>query len=166
MINKNIRDELRERSYSENEIAKIINKQVLIVPQLIISEEDTNDRSQLIRGEVSDIRKLLTQAGFETEVILDQALGRKALIRRDADIVFPLILFAANIPLNIITSYIANWLFTRFQDKKINIRYEHARFGSDGKIIDYIKLEGKADEVAKILRSRKLEVTNDSKKIK
>ena len=163
MNKKNIQDKLRARSYSENEIAKALNKQVLIVPQLIITQDDAGNRSQLIRGDVSDIRKVLTQAGFEAEVILEKGLRRRTLVRHDADIILPLILFAANIPLSVAASYIASWLFARFAGKKTNIKYEHARFGPDGKITDYIKLEGRAEKVAKILKSGKFESPSDTK---
>lgn len=163
MNKKSIQAELRTRSYSKSEIAKALQKQVLIVPQLIITHEDTGGRSQLVRGDVSDIRKVLTQAGFETEVILDKGLRRRVLVRKDADIVLPLVLFGANIPLSVATSYIASWLFARFKGQQVNIKYEHARFGPDGKITDYIKIEGKPKEVAEILKSGRFQSTVDTK---
>jgi len=167
MQEENIRYELTKKSYTEDDIAKALQKQVLIVPQLIVSD---TDKSQLVRSDVSEIKKVLTQAGYDTEVVLNKNLERRALIRKDADIVLPLILFAANIPLNLAISYVANWLFARFPgEQKINITYEHARFGHDGKIIDYVKLEGEPKQVAEILKSGKLEQTaypNGAKSVK
>ncbi len=155
MQEKNIRYELTKKSYTEDDIAKALQKQVLIVPQLIVSD---TDKSQLLRSDVSDIKKVLTQAGYDTEVVLDKNLERRTLIRKDADIVLPLILFAASIPLGVATGYISNWLFTRFtKGQKTNIKYEHARFDSDGKIVDYVKLEGEPKQVAEILKSGKFE---------
>lgn len=157
MREETIQSELRTRSYTEEDIAKALQKQVLIVPQLIIGDAGS---SQLLRGDVADVRKILTQAGYDTEVVLDKSLKRRALIQEDADIVLPLILFAISIPLNVATSYLANWLFARFtKDQKINIKYEHARFGPDGKIVDYVKLEGEPRQVAEILKSSKFQPT-------
>jgi len=157
MREETIQSELRTRSYTEEDIAKALQKQVLIVPQLIVGDAG---RSQLLRGDVADVGKILTQAGYDTEVVLEKGLKRRALIRKDADIVLPLILFAINIPLGVATGYLANWLFARFtKDQKINIRYEHARFGPNGKIVDYVKLEGKPREVAEILKSGKFQST-------
>jgi hypothetical protein len=158
MNEKYVQSELRTRSYTEDEIEKALQKQVLVVPQLIIAGKESDSKSQLVRSDVSDIRKVLTQAGYDTEVVLDKSLKRQTLVQKHADIVFPLILFAANVPLNVVTSYIANWLFARFTTGgQVNVKYEHARFGPDGKIVDYIKLEGKASEVAEILKSGKFQ---------
>ena len=94
---------------------------------------------------------------------LDKGLRRRVLVRKDADIVLPLVLFGANIPLSVATSYIASWLFARFKGQQVNIKYEHARFGPDGKITDYIKIEGKPKEVAEILKSGRFQSTVDTK---
>lgn len=160
MQEENILSDLRNKSYTEEDIVKMLQKQILIVPQLIV--EDTG-KSQLVRSNVSDIRKVLTQAGYDTEVVLDKGLERRALIRKSADYILPVILFATSIPVSVATGYIANWLFTRFaQEQNINIKYEHARFGPDGKIVDYVKLEGESRHVAEILKSGKFEVTNST----
>jgi len=153
-----IQSELRTRSYTEEDIAKALQKQVLIVPQLIVGDAGG---SQLLRGDVADVRKALTKAGYDTEVVLDKGLKRRTLIQKDADIVLPLILFAISVPLNVATGYLANWLFARFtKDQKIIIKYEHARFGPDGKIVDYVRLEGEPSHVAEILKSGKFQPTS------
>jgi hypothetical protein len=160
MQQESVQSELRKRSYTEEDMAKALQKQILIMPQLIV---DDTGKSQLVRGDVSDVKKVLAQAGYETEVVLDKGLMRRELVQKDAGIVLPLILFAVNIPLTVATSYIANWLFARFtRDQKTSIKYEHARFGPDGKMVDYIKLEGEPRKVAEILKSGKFRSTDDN----
>ena len=154
MVEQSIQSELKMRSYTDDEIAKALQKQILIVPRLTTTRDETGNGVQLVRGDVSDIRKVLTQAGYETEVVLAKKLNRRTLVQKDADIVLPLVLFAASIPLGVMTGCIATSLSARFaKGQQINIKYEHARFGTDGKIVDYIRLEGKPEEVAEILKS-------------
>ena len=157
MNEKSIESELKTRSYTEDNIAETLDKQVLIIPQFITTNDEMNISSQLVRSDVADIKKVLSQAGYETEIILDKRLKRRVLVQKDADIVLPLILFAASIPLGIAIGYISNWLFARFGDQQRNVKYKHARFRPDGTIEDYIELEGNPKEVADILKSGNLQ---------
>ena len=159
-----IQSELKTRSYADEAIAEALQKQVLIVPPLNITDESKGGKYQLVSGEASEIRKVLNQADYSTDIVLDKNLKRRTLVLKQADIVFPLILFAASLPLNVATGYIANWLSARFiGDQKLRIKYEHARFGPDGKIVDYVKLEGQPKEVAAILKSGKFESKKGNK---
>ena len=161
MEERTVQSELSRRSYPSGEIVQMLQKQVLIVPELTVSSKDASDRAQLVRSDVADIKKILAKAGYQTEIILAKTLPRRTLVQKGGDIVLPLVLFSASIPLNVVTGYISTWLFTRFQgNQQVTIKYEHARFGPDGKIKDYVKLEGKPEEVAKILKSGKFELKN------
>ena len=154
MPEKIIQSELKTRHYMDEDIVQTLQKQVLIMPELINKDSEY----QLVRGDVSDINKVLAQAGYQTEIVLDKNLKRRALVQKDASIILPLILFASNIPINIATGFIANWLSIRFpQGHQTDIKYEHARFGPDGKIVDYVKFEGKSEEVVEILKSGKFQ---------
>ena len=151
-----IQSELRTRSYTDEAIGEALQKQILIMPPLSTTEDGKGAKYQLMSDEASEMRKVLSEAGYATDVILDRNLKRRTLVRKQADIVFTLILFAASLPLNVVTGYIANWLYARFNaNQKLNVTYEHARFGCDGKIVDYVKLEGDPKEVAAILKSGK-----------
>lgn len=148
-----VQSELSRRSYSSIEITQMLQRQILIVPELSISGKDTSERAQLVRSDVADIRKIFVQAGYQTEIILDKQLPRRTLVQKSADIILPLVLFSASLPLNVVTSYISSWLFARFQgNRQVTVRYEHARFGPDGEIKERVKLEGTSDEVIKALK--------------
>ena len=156
-----VQSELKLRSYNDSDVDKALQEQVLIVPELFPGGISPDENSQFVRNDVSDVYKIFSQAGYTTEIVLDKRLKRKALILKSADIVLPLILFAAGVPVAVATGYIANWLSSRFAgEKSLTIKYEHARFGKDGKIVDYVKLEGNAEEVAKVLKSGKFQSTD------
>jgi hypothetical protein len=66
-----VQAELKMRSYSDPAIQESLQKQVLIVPPLNATDESKGDKYQLVTSEASELRKVLNQAGYSTDIVLE-----------------------------------------------------------------------------------------------
>ena len=131
----------------------ITGRDVLILPTNTIVES-VGMTVDVFPNTTKDILVSLAENGLQVELYGD-AERHRTLVRKSADVILPVLLFAGNAVVSIGLNILSNWLYERHSKAKTispSIRVEYAELGTGGTVTQWRRVEGPADQVCNLLR--------------
>jgi len=123
---------------------------VLILPyNTMLSSERGVD---VFPAMTKEVLATLNDNGVTAE--LYDARARQTLVRKSADILLPILLFAGNAVVSVGLNLLASWIYERYATHRVpgKLRVEYAELGETGRVVRWRRVEGLADQVCALLR--------------
>ena len=84
---------------------------------------------------------------------------RRELVRKSADVLLPVLLFAGSAAVSVGLNIVASWIYDRWVKKDgplPAIRAEYAELEADGRVVRWRRVEGPADQVCRLLQEESM----------
>ena len=144
----------------------VVGKGLLVLPRNTELPTKTTD-IDVFPTTSKELLAYFTDHGLEAG-LYGQGNVRRELVRKSADVLLPLLIFAGHVTATVGLSLLSSWIYDRFvrKDQPLpSIKVEYAELEADGRVARWRRAEGPADQVCRLLQQQSEAVPSSSKRL-